>query len=123
MAFTIKQQLIDISIMIITRNDCHVSQLISCWLFNNLFHNRCFYLFYILNNIVRFDVIFFLDTYFCFSSDLNIFVNFCDICYSEIYSMLRRCFDILWHEKHFKFSYILVGNDQYCTVVSVCFQI
>ena len=45
MTFTIKQQLIDNSIMIITRNDCHVSQLISCWLFNNLFHNRSFYLF------------------------------------------------------------------------------
>ena len=48
--FTIKQQLIDNSIMIITRNDSHVSQLISCWLFNNLFHNRCFDLFEILNN-------------------------------------------------------------------------
>ena len=123
MAFAIKQQLIDNSIMIITRNDCHVSQLISCWLFNNLFHNRCFYLFQILNNIVHFDVIFFLDTCFCFSSDLSIFVNFCAICYSEIYSMLRRCFYILWNEKHFKFSHILVDNVQYCTAVSVCFQI
>ena len=110
MAFNIKQQLIDNSIMIITRNDCHVSQLISCWLFNNLFHNRCFYLFWILNNIVHFDVIFFSRHMFLFLFRFQHIVHFCAICNSEIYSMVRRCFYILWHEKNFKFSHILVGN-------------
>ena len=123
MTFTIKQQLIDNSIKIITRNDCHVIQLIGCWLFNNLFHNKCFYLFLILNNMVHYDFIFFVETCFCFSSDLNTVVHFCAICYSEIYSMLRRFFYIFWHEKHFRFSHILVDNVQYCTAVLICFQI
>ena len=124
MAFAIKQQLKDNLIMIITRNDCHVSQLISCWLFNNLCHNRCFYLFQILNNKhCQFWCNFLSRHVFCFSSDLSNIVHFYAICYSEIYSMLRRCFYILWHEKHFKFSHILVDNVQYCTAVSVCFQI
>ena len=122
LTFTIKPQLIGNSIMIITRNDCHVTQSISCSLFRNLFHGRCFYLFQILNNIVYFDVIFFLDSCFCLYSDLNIFVHFCTI-RSEIYSMLCRCFYIPLHEKQFKFSHMLVDNVQCCTAVSVCFQI
>ena len=81
MTFTIKQQLINNSVMMITRNDCHVTQLISCWLFKNLFHNRSFYLFLILNNMVHYNFIVSVDTCFCFSSDLNIIVYFCAICY------------------------------------------
>ena len=123
MTFTIKQQLINNSVMMITRNDCHVTQLISCWLFKNLFHNRSFYLILILNNMVHYNFIVSVDTCFCFSSDLNIIVYFCAICYSEIYFILRRCFYILRHEKHFKFSHILVENVQYCTAVLVSFQI
>ena len=123
MTFTITQQLIDNSVMIITRNDCHVTQLISCWLYKNLFHNRCLYLFLILNNMVHYNFILSVDTCFCFSSDLNIIVYFYVIYYSEIYFILRRCFYILWHEKHLKFSHILVENVQYCTAVLVSFQI
>ena len=117
MTFTIKQQLIDNSVMIITRNDCHVTQLISCWLFKNLFRNRCFYLFLILNNLVHYNFILSVDTFLFLFRFEHYCIFLCHLL------LLRRCFYILWHEKHFKFSHILVENVQYCTAVLVSFQI
>ena len=51
-------------VMITTKNDCYVTQSISCWLFSNLFHTRCFWLFYNLGNIVYFAGIFLFSSMF-----------------------------------------------------------